>query len=153
MWKSISFSHFLTSKQGQLLRTQGRSRWPRISASGQSRARPQRRSSRDSFWAGVRVLAGMTRKCPLNRLIRSIRVIRVQTLSLAALHTEGAEDGSEDGDDEIDYFLNHNAKIQHFSFPTHRCSSFLTDTHRLSLIGLCSISMILSHRNHDTQLS
>ena len=39
-------------------------------------------------------------------LIRSIRVIRVQTLSLAALHTEGAEDGSEDGDDEIDYFLN-----------------------------------------------
>ena len=94
--------------------------------------------------------AGMTRKWPLNRLIRSIRVIRVQTLSLAALHTEGAEDGSEDGDDEIDYFLNHNAKIQHFSFPTHRCSSFLTDTHRLSLIGLCSISMILSHRNHDT---
>lgn len=48
----------------------------------------------------------MTRKWPLNRLIRSIRVIRVQTLSLAALHTEGAEDGSEDGDDEIDYFLN-----------------------------------------------
>ena len=46
--------------------------------------------------------AGMTRKWPLNRLIRSIRVIRVQTLSLAALHTEGAEDG----DDEIDYFLN-----------------------------------------------
>ena len=61
---------------------------------------------RDSFWAGVRVSAGMTRKWPLNRLIRSIRVIRVQTLSLAALHTEGAEDGSEDGDDEIDYFLN-----------------------------------------------
>ena len=50
--------------------------------------------------------AGMTRKWPLNRLIRSIRVICVQTLSLAALHTEGAEDGSEDGDDEIDYFLN-----------------------------------------------
>ena len=50
--------------------------------------------------------AGMTRIWPLNRLIRSIRVIRVQTLSLAALHTEGAEDGSEDGDDEIDYFLN-----------------------------------------------
>ena len=48
------------------------------------------------------MLAGMTRKCPLNRLIRSIRV---QTLSLAALHTEGTEDGSEDGDDEIDYFL------------------------------------------------
>ena len=108
-------------------------------------------------------------------------------------------------------FLNHNAKIQHFSFPTHRCSLMLTDTHRLSLInisalpngrkyrklagdrtnrnlsnltnllrlaifsfsshlfvqfvfrktdknsrqekyllGLCSISMILSHRNHDT---
>ena len=27
-------------------------------------------------------------------------------ISLAALHTEGAEDGSEDGDDEIDDFLN-----------------------------------------------
>ena len=49
--------------------------------------------------------AGMTRKWPLYRLIRSIRVIRVQTLSLAALHTEGAEDGSEDGDDEVDDFL------------------------------------------------
>ena len=48
------------------------------------------------------MLAGMTRKWPLNRLIRSIRV---QTLSLAALHTEGAEDGSEDGDDEVDDFL------------------------------------------------
>ena len=24
----------------------------------------------------------------------------------AALHTEGAEDGSEDSDDEVDYFLN-----------------------------------------------
>ena len=35
-------------------------------------------------------------------MIRSIRVIRVQTLSLAALHAEGAEDGGEDGDDEID---------------------------------------------------
>ena len=70
--------------------------------------------------------------------------------TLAALHTEGAEDGSEDGDDEIDYFLNHNAKIQHFSFPTHRCSPMLIVSHRLSLIGLCSISMILSHRNHDT---
>ena len=35
-------------------------------------------------------------------MIRSILVIRVQTLSLAALHTEGAEDGSEDSDDEID---------------------------------------------------
>ena len=46
--------------------------------------------------------AGMTRKWPLNRLIRSIRV---QTLSLAALHTEGAENGSEDGDDEVDDFL------------------------------------------------
>ena len=51
------------------------------------------------------MLAGMTRKWPLNRLIRSIRVIRVQTLSLAALHTEGAEDGCEDGDDEVDDFL------------------------------------------------
>ena len=38
-------------------------------------------------------------------MIRSIRVIRVQTLSLAALHTEGAEDGSKDGDDEVDDFL------------------------------------------------
>ena len=45
-------------------------------------------------------------------------------------------------------FLNHNAKIQHFSFPTHRSSPLLNDTHRLSLIGLCSISMILSYRNH-----
>ena len=27
------------------------------------------------------------------------------TLALAALHTEGAEDGSEDSDDEIYYFL------------------------------------------------
>ena len=26
-------------------------------------------------------------------------------ISLAALHTEGAEDGSEDGDDEVDDFL------------------------------------------------
>ena len=46
------------------------------------------------------------------------------------------------------FFLNHNAKIQYFSFPTHRCSMLLTDTHRLSLIGLCSISMILSYRNY-----
>ena len=38
-------------------------------------------------------------------MIRSIRVIRVQTLSLAALHAEGAEDGGEDGDDEVDDFL------------------------------------------------
>ena len=38
-------------------------------------------------------------------MIRSIRVILVQTLLLAALHTEGAEDGSEDGDDEVDDFL------------------------------------------------
>ena len=38
-------------------------------------------------------------------MIRSIRVIRVQTLSLAALHTEGAEDGCEDSDDEVDDFL------------------------------------------------
>ena len=35
-------------------------------------------------------------------MIRSIRAIRVQTLSLAALHAEGAEDGGEDSDDEID---------------------------------------------------
>ena len=41
-------------------------------------------------------------------MIRSIRVIRVQTLSLAALHTEGAEDGSEDEiDDFLDCFLFH----------------------------------------------
>ena len=33
-------------------------------------------------------------------------------------------------------FLNHNAKIQHFIFPTHRCSLLLTDTHRLSLIKI-----------------
>ena len=33
-------------------------------------------------------------------------------------------------------FLNHNAKIQHFIFPTHRCSLLLTDTHRLSLINI-----------------
>lgn len=71
----------------------------------------------------------MTRKWPLNRLIRSIRVIRVQTLSLAALHTEGAEDGSEDGDDEIDYFLNHNAKIQHSESAIHGFSRLLTVSH------------------------
>ena len=35
-------------------------------------------------------------------MIRSIRVIRVQTLSFAALHAERAEDGGEDSDDEID---------------------------------------------------
>ena len=35
-------------------------------------------------------------------MIRSIRVIRVQTLSFAALHAEGAEDSGEDSDDEID---------------------------------------------------
>ena len=50
-------------------------------------------------------MSRIARIWPLNRLIRSIRVIRVQTLSLAALHTEGAENGSEDGDDEIDDFL------------------------------------------------
>ena len=33
-------------------------------------------------------------------------------------------------------FLNHNAKIQHFSFPTHRCSMLLHDTQRLSLINI-----------------
>lgn len=33
-------------------------------------------------------------------------------------------------------FLNHIAKIQHFIFPTHRCSLLLTDTHRLSLINI-----------------
>ena len=33
-------------------------------------------------------------------------------------------------------FLNHNAKIQHFIFPTHRCSLLLTDYHRLSLINI-----------------
>ena len=33
-------------------------------------------------------------------------------------------------------FLNHNAKIQHFIFPTHRFSLLLTDTHRLSLINI-----------------
>ena len=34
------------------------------------------------------------------------------------------------------FFLNHNAKIQHFSFPTHRYSMLLHDTHRLSLINI-----------------
>ena len=34
------------------------------------------------------------------------------------------------------FFLNHNAKIQHFIFPTHRCSLLSTDTHRLSLINI-----------------
>ena len=34
------------------------------------------------------------------------------------------------------FFLNHNAKIQHFIFLTHRCSLLLTDTHRLSLINI-----------------
>ena len=34
------------------------------------------------------------------------------------------------------FFLNHIAKIQHFIFPTHRCSLLLTDTHRLSLINI-----------------
>ena len=33
-------------------------------------------------------------------------------------------------------FLNHIAKIQHFIFPTHRCSLLLNDTHRLSLINI-----------------
>ena len=33
-------------------------------------------------------------------------------------------------------FLNHIAKIQHFIFPTHRCSLLLTDTHRFSLINI-----------------
>ena len=33
-------------------------------------------------------------------------------------------------------FLNHNAKIQHFIFPTHRCSLLLTDIHRFSLINI-----------------
>ena len=33
-------------------------------------------------------------------------------------------------------FLNHNAKIQHFILPTHRCSPLLTDTHRFSLINI-----------------
>lgn len=34
------------------------------------------------------------------------------------------------------FFLNHIAKIQHFIFPTHRCSLLLTDIHRLSLINI-----------------
>ena len=33
-------------------------------------------------------------------------------------------------------FLNHNAKIQHFILPTHRCSPILTDIHRFSLINI-----------------
>ena len=35
-------------------------------------------------------------------------------ISLAALHTEGAEDGGEDGDDEVDDFLN--CFLFHFHF-------------------------------------
>ena len=54
----------------------------------------------------------MKEKYFLNR-IRGIREIRVGLL-----------------------FLNHNAKIQHFSFPTHRCSMLLHDTQRLSLINI-----------------
>ena len=37
--------------------------------------------------------------------MRSVGSVCDLTLSLAALHTEGAEDGSEDGDDEVDDFL------------------------------------------------
>ena len=41
------------------------------------------------------------------RLSVYIREICGRTkISLAALYTEGAEDGSEDSDDEVDYFLN-----------------------------------------------
>ena len=32
-------------------------------------------------------------------------MLSVKLQSLAALHTEGAENGSEDGDDEVDDFL------------------------------------------------
>lgn len=42
-------------------------------------------------------------------------------------------------------FLNHNAKIQHFIFPTHRCSLLLTDTHRLSLINYNPQNEMFSH--------
>ena len=59
------------------------------------------------LWALVRVPLLATKK------IRGICEIRVRLL-----------------------FLNHNAKIQHFIFPTHRCSLLLTDTHRLSLINI-----------------
>ena len=38
--------------------------------------------------------------------MQSVKSVGELQISLAALHTEGAEDGSEDGDDEIDYFLN-----------------------------------------------
>ena len=51
--------------------------------------------------------------CLQRKKIREIREIRVRLL-----------------------FLNHIAKIQHFIFPTHRCSLLLTDTHRLSLINI-----------------
>ena len=35
----------------------------------------------------------------------SVRSVGELKISLAALHTEGAEDGSEDGDDEVNDFL------------------------------------------------
>ena len=39
------------------------------------------------------------------RSVRSVRSV-CDLEAGAALHTEGAEDGSEDSDNEVDYFLN-----------------------------------------------
>lgn len=57
MWKSISLSHALVSKQGHSLWTPGRSLWPRITASGKSRQMLLSSSSIVIFWARVRVSA------------------------------------------------------------------------------------------------
>ena len=47
-------------------------------------------------------------------LCKSVRSVGELIISLAALHTEGAENGSEDGDDEVDDFLN--CFLFHFHF-------------------------------------
>lgn len=57
MWKSISLSHALVSKQGHSLWTPDRSLWPRITASGKSRQMLLSSSSIVIFWARVRVSA------------------------------------------------------------------------------------------------
>lgn len=57
MWKSISLSHALVSKQGHSLWTPDRSLWPRITASGKSRQMLLSSYSIVIFWARVRVSA------------------------------------------------------------------------------------------------
>ena len=53
------------------------------------------------------LLRSLVRTVACNESICAICEICGRTkISLAALHTEGAEDGSEDSDDEVDYFLN-----------------------------------------------